>query len=91
MADEYIPRELGLLCGHLWASKEATLETAKAVADSGEVPDAVVDQVLKAGFADRLEEFPEPADAPAEFWQGFVHGVRALTVEGRLADLAKLN
>jgi hypothetical protein len=75
---DYTPRELGLRSGATWA-RQAPGEQADVVAETGDVPPAVVEQTLAAGIADLLAEY-EAADAEEAFWAGFVDGVRANVV-----------
>ena len=76
---DYTPRELGLLSGSRWA-RQAPAEQAEVVAETGDVPPAVVEQTLAAAMGDRLVEY-DALDAEQEFWAGFVDGVRATVVE----------
>ena len=74
-ANALTPRELGLLAGHAWGSASATTSTEVAeVAETGLVPQDVLDTTFQTGVAARLAEFPYAAEAEGEFWEGFVHG-----------------
>jgi hypothetical protein len=73
--NEFTPRELGLLAGHAWGSASATTSGEVAeVAETGIVPEDVLDITFQTGVAARMAEFPDAAEAESEFWQGFVHG-----------------
>ena len=50
----------------------------------------MLDVTLQAGVRERLSEFDDPEAAEREFWQGFLHGIRAFVVED-LARIAKSN
>ena len=75
---DYTPRDLGLMSGATWAG-QAPAEQTELVAETGDVPPAVVEQTLAAGIGDRLLEYDD-ADAEEAFWDGFVQAVNATVV-----------
>jgi hypothetical protein len=74
--------------GSQWAQLEEPEEVERLAA--GDVPDEVRETILEGGMQERLEEFEDSGKAETEFWQGFIHGVRADAVRA-LGDAARLN
>ena len=87
--EEYTPRELGLLAGHSWAVG-ATPQAVAEVTEMGLIPDVVRDRILHAGMRSRIERYADSANAEDAFWRGFIHGVRASTIDD-LAKITELN
>jgi hypothetical protein len=88
-SEEFTPRDLGLLLGSNWAELEEPADVKRLAA--GVVSDDERETILEAGMRERLEEFEDPGKAEEEFWQGFVHGIRASAFVQEVGRAARMN
>ena len=90
-ADEFTPREFGLMAGNRWASGlGADDENVRRAAD-GEVSSETREFVMQRGqMKTTLETYGEDEFSEG-FWDGFIHGVRAFIGEERSKRLADQN
>ena len=76
--NDYTPKSWGW-CRAVRGGASGSSRAAELVAETGDVPSAVVERTL-AGMADRLAEYDDVYVERA-FWDGFVRGVKAILVE----------
>lgn len=91
IADEFTPRERGLLIGHAtalaFAEGEVSVEGIEPMdavrflaADPPLIPEDLRVRIMDAGMRERLDASEDP-HAESAFWVGFVNGARAYLVE----------